>query len=115
MCSRFVRDGYTIATLHSNRFYSTETVSCAQANSPNPEKLPSEDVVGVTVVLLTCSFQSNEFVRVGYYVNNEYVDPELAENPPPKPVIEKVNTCFVFIWCRKLSLFFLVTAKYPSQ
>ena len=62
-----------------------------QANSPNPEKLLPEDVVGVTVVLLTCSFRSNEFVRVGYYVNNEYGDPELAENPPAKPVIEKVR------------------------
>ena len=62
-----------------------------QADSPNPEKLPQEDVVGVTVVLLTCSFRSNEFVRVGYYVNNEYTDPELAENPPAKPVFEKVS------------------------
>lgn len=71
------------------------TLLCAphpQADSPNPEKLPSEDVVGVTVVLLTCSFRSNEFVRVGYYVNNEYSDPELAENPPAKPVFEKVRS-----------------------
>ena len=67
-----------------------ERVVFTQADSPNPEKLPPDDVVGVTVVLLTCSFQSNEFVRVGYYVNNEYTDPELAENPPAKPIFEKV-------------------------
>jgi histone chaperone ASF1 len=30
-------------------------------------------------------------VRVGYYVNNEYTDPELAENPPARPVIEKIK------------------------
>jgi histone chaperone ASF1 len=28
--------------------------------------------VGVTVVLVTCSYREREFVRVGYYVNNEY-------------------------------------------
>ena len=74
-----------------------------QADSPNPEKLPAEDVVGVTIVLLTCSFRSNEFVRVGYYVNNEYADPELAENAPTKPAFDKVyNITFFFsfpFWC----------------
>jgi histone chaperone ASF1 len=28
---------------------------------------------------------------VGYYVNNEYMDEALAEDPPAKPVIEKVR------------------------
>jgi hypothetical protein len=28
---------------------------------------------------------------VGYYVNNEYADAELAENPPPKPMLEKLQ------------------------
>lgn len=49
-------------------------------------------MVGVTVVLLTCSYMSQEFVRVGYYVNNEYMDLEMADNPPPKPIFEKVST-----------------------
>lgn len=61
-----------------------------QADSPNSSKLPPEDAVGVTVVLLTCSYKGSEFVRVGYYVNNEYDDPESAENPPMKPIFEKV-------------------------
>lgn len=30
-------------------------------------------------------------MRVGYYVNNEYMDEALAEDPPAKPVIEKVR------------------------
>lgn len=46
--------------------------------------------MGVTVVLLTCSYMSNEFVRIGYYVNNEYNDPELKENPPIEPDFSKV-------------------------
>ena len=62
-----------------------------QADAPNTDKLPHEDVVGVTVVLLTCSYNNCEFVRVGYYVNNEYGDPELTENPPAKPIFEKVS------------------------
>ncbi|XP_064386483.1 histone chaperone asf1-like [Halichondria panicea] len=62
-----------------------------QADAPNTEKLPSDDVVGVTVVLLTCSYLSAEFVRIGYYVNNEYADPVLSENPPSKPMFEKLQ------------------------
>ena len=61
-----------------------------QADAPDTSKIPAEDVVGVTVVLLTCSYKSSEFVRVGYYVNNEYTDPELAETSPTQPILEKV-------------------------
>lgn len=61
-----------------------------QAEPPDPGKIPSQDVVGVTVVLLTCSYKNQEFIRVGYYVNNEYVDPELKENPPQMCDLEKV-------------------------
>lgn len=45
----------------------------------------------MTVILLTCSYDDREFVRVGYYVNNEYTDEALAQDPPAKPVIEKVR------------------------
>jgi len=30
-------------------------------------------------------------VRVGYYVNNEYMDEQLAAEPPSKPVIDKIR------------------------
>lgn len=40
------------------------------------------DAVGVTIVLLTCSYRGQEFVRVGYFINNDYTDPELKEMPP---------------------------------
>lgn len=62
-----------------------------QANSPDPSKIPVVDAVGVTVVLLTCSYRGKEFVRVGYYVNNEYMDPELKENPPAVPQFDKLQ------------------------
>uniref|UniRef100_A0A672QSS1 Anti-silencing function 1Bb histone chaperone n=1 Tax=Sinocyclocheilus grahami TaxID=75366 RepID=A0A672QSS1_SINGR len=47
--------------------------------------IPESDAVGVTVVLITCTYRGQEFIRIGYYVNNEYTDPELRENPPVKP------------------------------
>nr|XP_033781407.1 histone chaperone ASF1B [Geotrypetes seraphini] len=56
-----------------------------QADAPNSSLIPETDAVGVTVVLITCTYRGQEFIRVGYYVNNEYVSPELRENPPLKP------------------------------
>ena len=56
-------------------------------------KLPQSDIVGVTAILLTCSYNNNqEFFRVGYYVNNSYADefPELNETPPAQPDISKL-------------------------
>ncbi len=49
------------------------------------------EIVGVTGVLVTCSYAQQEFFRVGYYVNNYYEDPELAENPPEKPDITRLT------------------------
>jgi len=62
-----------------------------QADPPDPQKIPVQDAVGVTVVLLTCSYRSKEFIRVGYYVNNEYIDPEMRENPSAIPQFEKLQ------------------------
>lgn len=61
-----------------------------QADPPDETKIPVGDAVGVTVVLLTCGYKGQEFVRVGYYVNNSYTDPELQENPPDTPQFDKV-------------------------
>ncbi|RZF44221.1 hypothetical protein LSTR_LSTR003861 [Laodelphax striatellus] len=61
-----------------------------QADPPDVTKIPVADALGVTVVLLTCSYRSQEFVRVGYFINNEYTDPELRENPPAQPQFDKV-------------------------
>ena len=48
--------------------------------------------MGVTAVLLTCSYKENqEFLRVGYYVNVEYDTPEMNEQPPAQPVIERLQ------------------------
>lgn len=62
-----------------------------EADAPNISRIPDSDILGVTVVLLTCSYDDREFVRVGYYVNNEYDTPELAAEPPAKPIVERVK------------------------
>jgi histone chaperone ASF1 len=40
---------------------------------------------------LTCAYDGREFVRVGYYVNNEYDSEELNADPPAKPILERVR------------------------
>lgn len=40
--------------------------------------------------MIVCSYNEQEFVRVGYYVNNEYEDPEMRETPPEKVDLSKV-------------------------
>lgn len=61
-----------------------------QADPPDIAKIPADDAVGVTVVLITASYREQEFVRVGYYVTNEYEDMELRENPPNEPQFTKL-------------------------
>ena len=39
-----------------------------QADAPDPSTIPQQDILGVTVVLVTCSYLNQEFCRVGYYV-----------------------------------------------
>lgn len=62
-----------------------------KADAPNTGLIPESDAVGVTVALITCTYHGQEFIRIGYYVNNEYTDPELRENPPLKPDYTQVT------------------------
>ena len=56
------------------------------ADPPDISRIPEGDILGVTVVLVTCSYREKEFVRVGYYVNNEYTEQYDEEAGPPKPL-----------------------------
>lgn len=62
-----------------------------EAAAPDSAKIPPEDLLGVTVILLTGAYKDNEFIRVGYYVHNDYEDPELRENPPEQVDLSKVR------------------------
>lgn len=63
-----------------------------QADPPNPKQLPQDDIVGVTVMLLTCSYNQQEFMRVGYYVSTDYYEEQYREmeTPPNPPLIDKL-------------------------
>lgn len=62
-----------------------------EADAPNTSNIPETDILGVTVILLTCAYDGREFVRVGYYVNNEYDSEELNADPPVKPLVDRVR------------------------
>ncbi|PHH78455.1 hypothetical protein CDD82_3044 [Ophiocordyceps australis] len=92
-----------------------------EAGAPNTSRIPDADILGVTVILLTCAYDEREFVRIGYYVNNEYDSEELAREPPPKPVIDRVKrnvlaekprvTRFAIKWDSEAS----APAEYPPE
>lgn len=62
-----------------------------EADAPDLKRIPPSEILGVTVILLTCSYDGREFVRVGYYVNNEYDSEELAADPPAKPQTDHIR------------------------
>ena len=65
-------------------------------------------------MLLTCSYMGREFIRVGYYVNNEHMEEQLREEPLVKPQFDKLArniladkprvTRFPIAWTRGMSL-----------
>lgn len=84
-----------------------------EADAPDLKRIPPSEILGVTVILLTCSYDGREFVRVGYYVNNEYDSEELNAEPPAKPIMDRVRrnilaekprvTRFAIKWYGRLS------------
>lgn len=62
-----------------------------ETDPPDSSKIRDEDILGVTVLLLTCSYAGQEFLRIGYYVNNDYEDEQLREEPPQKVLIDRVQ------------------------
>ncbi|KAL3317117.1 ASF1 anti-silencing function 1 [Cichlidogyrus casuarinus] len=65
------------------------------AKAPDPSKIPPEDVVGVTVVLIQAFYREKEFIRVGYYVYNEYIKEEMRLEPPKIPIIEELERTII--------------------
>lgn len=48
-----------------------------EANAPDPTLIPAKDIMEVTVLLLTCAYKEKEFIRIGYYVVNDYDSSEV--------------------------------------
>ena len=61
-----------------------------QADAPNTELIEDTDILGSTVIFLTCSYLGQRFIKIGYYVNNEYDLPEMNEDPPEVVDIARV-------------------------
>lgn len=62
-----------------------------EADPPKIDKIPKDELIGITALMLTCSYLDQEFFRIGYYVNNSYTDAELMENLPNEPVLDKIQ------------------------
>ena len=61
-----------------------------EGSAPDPRSIPKEDVLGVAALILTGSYNDQEFVRVGYYQNTEYDNEEMKENPPSNIIFESL-------------------------
>ena len=59
-------------------------------DAPDISKIPETEILGVTAVILCCSYNNQEFFRCGYYLNNLYDNEEMNFNPP-----EKVDTSHI--------------------
>lgn len=54
-----------------------------------------DNILGIQAILVTSSYNNQEFIRIGYYVNNTYEDEELRECPPVDPIIDKIVRCII--------------------
>uniref|UniRef100_A0A915DFL2 MULE transposase domain-containing protein n=1 Tax=Ditylenchus dipsaci TaxID=166011 RepID=A0A915DFL2_9BILA len=64
------------------------------APPPDVTKLSAEDMTDVTVLLLKCKYRDQLFVKIGWFITHGYnkeTDPELADEPPAQPVVEKLQ------------------------
>lgn len=61
-----------------------------EAPAPDASKVPEGDLFGNAALILTGSYNDQEFVRVGYYQFTEYDNEEMKESPPSKYVIERM-------------------------
>jgi histone chaperone ASF1 len=58
--------------------------------APDISKIPESEILGVTAIILCCTYNNQEFFRCGYYLNNIYDNEEMNLNPPEKIQIEHI-------------------------
>jgi len=70
------------------------------APPPDPKKIPKNELLGVTIVLLTCSYDDQEFIRIGYYVSNSVPGQEVNRNLNDSACTElSVTGCILCVFC----------------
>jgi histone chaperone ASF1 len=62
-----------------------------ECDPPQLELIPPEDVVGLTVLLVSFQYRGCEFLRVGYYTQVAYFDDQLNSSPPAVPDISQLG------------------------
>jgi len=64
-----------------------------ESNPPNMELIPRQDILGVTVLILSCLYKNKEFIRIGYYVHNEYSEgTEIPKDLDGNKIIRNILT-----------------------
>ena len=58
--------------------------------APDISKIPESEILGVTAIILCCTYNNQEFFRCGYYLNNIYDNEEMNLNPPEKIQINHI-------------------------
>lgn len=66
-----------------------------EAPAPELKDLRPEDLMDVTLLLLKCKYKEQLFMKIGWFITHTYSDRELSENPPPLPVIDKLQRTIV--------------------
>ncbi|CCW67245.1 unnamed protein product [Phytomonas sp. Hart1] len=56
-----------------------------ECDPPQLELVPPGDALGVTILIISFQYRSQEFLRVGYYAQVAYFDNHLNEMPPEIP------------------------------
>ncbi|PFH31845.1 anti-silencing protein, ASF1 family protein [Besnoitia besnoiti] len=64
-------------------------------NPPDYTQMDPSSVLGMQAVLVCALYKQQEFMRIGYYLNNAYSDTVLRENPPDVPLYDKLIRCIV--------------------
>lgn len=59
--------------------------------APDASRIPQSDLMEVTVILLTCSYRESEFIRIGYYVNNDYPAAQTALQSERQQWLDECN------------------------
>lgn len=51
-------------------------------DGPDPFEVPQDELIGLTVLIISFQFRQQEFLRVAYYCQAAYFTPQLNEHPP---------------------------------
>lgn len=61
-----------------------------EADAPDFNLIDPDDIWGSTVILLEASYRDQDFIRIGWYVHNVYIDPQMQDDPPDIPQMDKL-------------------------